>query len=395
MTDYLPLIVFLMILAVILRDESALTVLYMIAGTFLVGLWWNKRAINHIVFIREFEDHAYLGDQIEVKLKVRNQSFLPILWLEVRESLPANLSSGKSVNRVFSLGTYGKKQATYSIQAFKRGYYKLGPFTARTGDPLGIVKSAQTDFHDDPLIIYPKILPLEAFNLPSRSPFGNIKHKNPIFEDPSRILGKREYNHGDPIRQIDWKATASSGDLQIKMYEASIALDVLIILDLFRDNYEMKSLYNASELAITAAASIAAWGNSRGQPIGLITNGKDPLVENHMPQTLSPHKGIGHFINILEILARIQVGDKIPLESLIQEKLPNLSWGTTIILISGGIDRDHLENLHRFRKKGILPVVILTAHVPNFTDLRNTAEIYSIPLYTAARMDHLKSLGLG
>ena len=394
MKDYLPLIVFLMILAVILRDESALTVLYMIVGTLLVGLWWNKRAINHIGFSREFDDHAYLGDQIEVRLSIENRSFLPILWLEVRESLPVNLSSGKSINHVYSLGTYAEKQLTYSIRALKRGYYSVGPLTARTGDPLGLVKSAQTDFHDDPLIIYPRIVPLEALNLPSRSPFGNIKHKNPIFEDPSRILGKRDYNHGDSIRRIDWKSTASTGQLQVKLYEASIALDVLIILDLFIKNYDIKSLYDASELAITAAASIADWGNNRRQPIGLITNGGDPLSDTRKPQTILPNKGAGHFINILEVLARIEIGNHIPLEFIFQEKLSNLSWGTTIILITGGMDKDRLEDLHRFQKKGILPVVILTDHVPNFAELRNTAEFYSIPIYTATRLDHLKTLGL-
>ena len=394
MTEYLPLIVFLMILAVILRDRSALTVLYMIIGTFLIGLWWNKRAIKHVEFSREFDDHAYLGDQIEVKLKIKNQSFLPILWLEVRESLPANLSSGKSVNNVFSLGTYGINKISYSLTAFKRGYYNLGPLKARTGDPLGVARSAQTDFGENPLIIYPRIVTLDALKLPSHSPFGNIRHKNPIFEDPSRILGKRDFSHGDSVRRIDWKSTAATGKLQVKLYEASIALDVLIILDLYIENYKMKSLYNASELAITAAASIAAWGNSQRQPIGLITNGKDPLTDNLMPQPLLPHKGTSHFINILEILARIQIADNHPLELIIQDKLANLSWGTTIILITGGLEFDDLDNLFRFRKRGLLPVVILTEHVPNYPGLRDMAKSLSIPIYTATQIDHLRTLGL-
>jgi len=383
-----------MILAVILRDRSALTVLYMIIGTFLIGLWWNKRAIKHVEFSREFDDHAYLGDQIEVKLEIKNQSFLPILWLEVRESLPANLSSGKSVNNVFSLGTYGINKISYSLTAFKRGYYNLGPLKARTGDPLGVARSAQTDFGENPLIIYPRIVTLDALKLPSHSPFGNIRHKNPIFEDPSRILGKRDFSHGDSVRRIDWKSTAATGKLQVKLYEASIALDVLIILDLYIENYKMKSLYNASELAITAAASIAAWGNSQRQPIGLITNGKDPLTDNLMPQPLLPHKGTSHFINILEILARIQIADNYPLELIIHDKLANLSWGTTIILITGGLEFDDLDNLFRFRKRGLLPVVILTEHVPNYPGLRDMAKSLSIPIYTATQIDHLRTLGL-
>mgnify|MGYP001057927207 CR=1 FL=1 len=394
MTDYLPFIVFLMILAVLLRAESALTVLYMIFGTFLIGIWWNKRAIKHIQFSRKFDDHAYLGEQVKVELKIRNQSILPILWLEIHESLPANLGAGKTITDVFSLGVYGEKQITYFLNALKRGYYKIGPLSARTGDPIGLVKNTQVDYHDDPFIIYPKIIDLQSFKLPSRSPFGTIKHKNPIYEDPSRLLGKRDFSHGDSFRRIDWKATASTGKLQVKLYEASITLDVLVLLDLHRESYQIKSLFQASELAVTAAASIAAWGNKQQQPIGLMTNGNDPFIENPMPLPLLPHKGTDHFINILELLARIQIGDNVPVEHIIQENLASLPWGTTIILITGGLNKDLLDNLFRIRKTGLLPVIILTAHIQNFAKLRQIAEFYSIPLYTATKLDHLKTLGL-
>lgn len=394
MTDYLPFIVFLMILAVLLRAESALTVLYMIFGTFLIGIWWNKRAIKHIQFSRKFDDHAYVGEQVKVDLKITNQSILPILWLEIHESLPANLGAGKTIADVFSLGAYGEKQITYFLNALKRGYYKIGPLSARTGDPIGLVKNAQVNYHDDPFIIYPKIIDLQRFKLPSRSPFGTIKHKNPIYEDPSRLLGKRDFSHGDSFRRIDWKATASTGKLQVKLYEASITLDVLVLLDLHRESYQIKSLFQASELAVTAAASIAAWGNKLQQPIGLMTNGNDPFTENPMPPPLLPHKGTDHFINILELLARIQIGDNVPVEHIIQENLASLPWGTTIVLITGGINKDLLNSLFRIRKTGLLPVIILTAHIQNFAKLRQIAEFYSIPLYTATKFDHLKTLGL-
>jgi uncharacterized protein (DUF58 family) len=131
MTDYLPFIVFLMLLAVFLRAESALTIFYMIIGTFLLGLWWNKRSTQYIKIARQYEDHAYLGEDIHVKLHIKNTSLLPILWLEIHESLPANLRAGRTVKQVFSLGIRGEQEITYTLSAFKRGYYSLGPLLAR------------------------------------------------------------------------------------------------------------------------------------------------------------------------------------------------------------------------------------------------------------------------
>ncbi len=394
MADFLPFIGFLMILAVLLRAESALTVLYMIVGTFLIGVWWNKRAIKHIHFDRRFDDHAFLGEQVKVQLTLKNQSLLPVLWLEIRESLPANLSAGKIIKDVFSLGVYGERQITYFLNGLKRGYYKIGPLSARTGDPFGLVKDSQVNFHDDPLVIYPKIIDLQNFKLPSHSPYGIIKHKNPIYEDPSRLLGKRDFYHGDSVRRIDWKTTASTGKLQVKLFEASITLDVLVLLDLLPESYHIKSLFQASELAINTSASIAAWGNKKRQPIGLITNGNDPFIESPMPQPLLPHKGTDHFINILEILARIQIGGEVPVDQIIQKYLTNLSWGTTVILVSGGLNQDLLDKLYRIRKKGLLPVIILTAHIQNFSKLREIADFYNIPIHTATKLEHLKTLGL-
>ncbi len=390
MADYVPFIIFLMILAVFLEAESALTVLYLIVGIFILGLWWNKRAIKHVQIRREYEKRAYLGDEIDVNLTIQNNSILPILWLEINESLPVNLRAGQSVNAVLTLGSKDKKEIKYKCKALKRGYYLLGPLQAQTGDPLGLVKPKQREFHVNPLTVYPQIVDLEDLGLPSRSPFGNIKHNNPIFEDTSRMRGKREYHHGDSMRRIDWKSTASTGALQVKLYEASIALEIAIILDLDRDSYNIKTYFDATELAVTSAASIAAWGKNHRQPVGMITNGIDPHTDNRIPPFIPPKKGNGNFITILETLARIQPSEKIPLDFLLSDKLIHLSWGATIVLISGGINGTHLDQLYQSKKRGLNPFVILTAPLPGMSDLKNLANFYGIPFHHLRQPNDLK-----
>lgn len=384
MTDYLPFIIFLMILAVFLRAESALTVFYMILGSFVLGLWWVKNAFQKISIKRNYLNHAFLGEEVPIELTIKNQSLLPLLWLDIHESLPVNLRAGKKVQHVFSLSSFGEKKFKYKIKALKRGYYPLGPTLASSGDPLGLIKPIQNEFAATPLTIYPQIVKLETLGLPSQSPFGTLKHPNPIFEDPSRLMGKRDFQNGDSIRRIDWKSTAATGQLQVKLYEASIALEVVIVLDLHKDNYDIKTFFDATELAITAAASIAAWGKMNNQTIGLVTNGKDSQKEETTPHPLLPKKGAGHFINILEILARIQPDDTYSIETLIQNTLAELTWGTTIVLISGGLQIPTLNQLFHARKRGLNPVIILTGHSQNFPEVRNFANHFHIPLYKTA-----------
>lgn len=394
MIDYLPFVVFLMLLAVFFQAESALTILYMIIGIFLLSFWWNKRAVRHVGITRNFNPHAFWGEEIDVSLQINNQSLLPILWLEVHESLPVNLRAGRSVKCVFSLGPRGSKTIDYKLNAFKRGYYPLGPLLLKSGDPLGLLEPSQKTFYEDFITVYPQIIHLAYLKLPSRSPFGTIKHSNPIFEDPSRLLGKRDYQVGDSLQKIDWKSTASTGRMLVKQYEASIALEVVILLDLYRENYPIKTRFDATEMAITTAASIAAWGKFHGESIGLSTNGFDPLYENADPQLIPPNKGSSHFVNILEVLARIHPGDEFSHDTLIKNSIMKLSWGVTVVLITCCIEKQSLETFIHAKKRGLNPIVILASQSKNFSTLKKYSDYYKIPCYLANNLTKLKRLGL-
>jgi len=268
-------------------------------------------------------------------------------------------------NHVVSLKPKETKTFTYQLYAYKRGYYPVGPLLVRSGDVLGITKPAEITFESNCLTVYPRIEPLHRLGLPSHSPFGIIKHKNPIFEDPSRIYGKRDYQVGDSLRRIDWKTSASTGQLQVKQFEASIDMEITILLDLHIDSYAMEKRYDATELAITTAASIANWSTQHKQAVGLFTNGLDPLTEQADASFLRPQKGNQYLMGILEALSRLSVSTSITLTELIQQGQAKLNWGATLILITGFYPPTLLEQIIQARKNGLNIVLILIGHVPN------------------------------
>ena len=366
----------------------------MILGTFLLGLWWQKRALNHLKITREFIDHAYLRETIAIDLTIENTSLLPILWLEVHESLPVNLRAGRDIKEVFSLGIRGKKTLHYEINAFKRGYYPIGPLAVESGDPLGLTKPSQVHFPSTPLTIYPRILNLAALGLPSRSPFGTIRDENPIYEDPTRLMGKRGFQNGDSVRRIDWKASASTGSLLVKLYEASIAVEMALLLDLNKDSYPIETFYDATELAVTAAASLASWARQKQQSVGLFTNGLDPLAEATPTHALTPRKGTGHLVGLLELLARIQPNKAQAVTPWLMDIRGDLSWGTTLIFITGQITPEVFDQLFQARKGGINPIILLTGQSATLQADRTTAAGYHIPLYAASSQTQIETLGL-
>jgi uncharacterized protein (DUF58 family) len=231
MGDYWLFLVFLLAVAAMVRGDFAFTVLYLFLGAYFLGQWWSRKALANIVFHRYFEPHAFLGDNVPVRLVVRNKGLLPIAWLRLYESLPVELNVPNAVNQVLTLGAHGQSTVTYSLHARKRGYYPIGPLFFSTGDLLGLSREHQGRGETDRLTVYPRIILFTHPRLPSRSPQGILRSNQPIFEDPSRVLSKRDYVAGDSLRRVDWKASATVGRLQVKQFEPSIALETAIFLN--------------------------------------------------------------------------------------------------------------------------------------------------------------------
>ena len=259
MGDFIIVLAILLGIAIVLHAGYVFTLIYFILGVYGVGLWWSKRSLKNISFRRSFVPHAFLGEDIKVDIVVENQSLLPVAWVRLYESLPVELSTPTNINQVITLGPHGRVILRYSLHAGKRGYYPVGPLFSFSGDLLGISSEQQGMGDVDYLTVYPRIITFTNVRFPSLSPQNLLPSSQIIFEDPTRIWGKRDYMVGDSLRRVDWKATAVSGRLQVKQFEPSIASDTMIFLNLYSSDYEARYRIDSIEFAIVVAASLASW----------------------------------------------------------------------------------------------------------------------------------------
>ena len=138
---FLPLLVALLLIASFLRGDFALTLIYLVVGALAAGIWWSRRMLTQLETKRRFQTHAFLGERIDIELQVRNKGWLPIPWLELRETLPVALVGPNSFQSVIHLGPHGEAKFEYFVDARKRGYYPIGPLSIATGDILGLSSS--------------------------------------------------------------------------------------------------------------------------------------------------------------------------------------------------------------------------------------------------------------
>jgi uncharacterized protein (DUF58 family) len=217
-------ILVLLAVAIILREDFIFIILYLLVGAYFFSRWWGRRSLSAISVCRKFSQRAFLGERIPVRLEIKNESLLPLAWLQVRESLPVRLRPGGSFRQVTSLGPKEGTELSYVLECSRRGYYPVGPLVLDSGDVLGMAGIQRRQEEAEFITVYPKIIPLTKVQLPSYAPLGTLRHHQPVFEDPSRVMGKRDYVAGDSLRRIDWKSSASSGRLQVKLFEPSIEL---------------------------------------------------------------------------------------------------------------------------------------------------------------------------
>jgi uncharacterized protein (DUF58 family) len=395
MSVTIPLfLIVLAIVAVFFRADFVLVLTYLLLGVYFIGRWWGKQALKGVTGQRIFPSHVFNGEKIQVRLEVRNAGWLPIIWLQVQESFPLALMAGRrNFREVITLNPKEVFQYEYELEGRRRGIYPIGPLFFSSGDVFGLGQPELRQLDPGYVVVYPRIVPLTQVKLPSNSPLGTLRHFQPLYEDPTRVRGKRDYVTGDSLRKVDWKASAVTGRLQVKLYEPSISLETTIFLNLNSEEYERHARIDATELAIIVAASLASWIVSKKQSVGLITNGIEPLLEDQtdpkngtqlpyqLPTPIPIRRGHGHLMRILELLARLQSAETIPMVELLRQEIPNLPWGGTLIMITPRLDETFFEGIFNANRAGLKTVLIPCGPVAGIDEIRRRAKYFGIPIH--------------
>ncbi len=358
MADLRLLTLILLVIAALLRSEIFFYLLYVLIG-FQVAAWlWVRTAVRRLRWQRDMPAAAFPGEAIPISLRVQNRSLLPVPWLMIYESLPPTLYPPPGVRRVLALGANEERSLTYTVQASRRGLYTIGPLRLQTGDVFGMREQPLAGGNVDTLTIFPEVVPLPDLGLPAALPFGAQPFAQSLFTDPARPIGVRNYQPGDPPRQVDWKSSARVGVLQVRRHEAAIARTTLIALAFSRTEYPVRYVYDALERAIVAAASIAADLSARRQPVGLCTSGADPLATGPAA-ILSPGYGNAHVIEILKLLGRLEVAQTGDVDALLAAAAADLGWGATVVIVGVGIEIERIERLIALRRRGLRVALVL------------------------------------
>jgi len=340
---------------------------------------WERYALKRIEYRRHLSaKRAFLGEELLLELEIANRKLLPLPWIEIDDEMPEEItflkgktSQSHKVARVhltslLSLGWYHRLIRRYPICCQQRGYFTFGPARIRSGDLFGFSKQETAISDIDRLIVFPRIVPLEQLDIPSKQPLGDILTKRYIFQDPILTMGVRDYHYGDSLKRIHWKTTARLGKLQTKVYEPTTSVDMGIFLDTRTVKPPGWGIVpQRLELAIMAAASIANHAMAAGYRVGLYANQRRQTTGELV--RIPPSQHGEQMVNILEALAQIHWTESMPMARFISLESRNLPWGSTLVLITAIPTETILATLLRMKRAGrrVALVIIGGPEIPN------------------------------
>jgi len=428
----------LLLLAALMLGSGLLAyAMYALLGVMIVSRFLARAWIESLSALRECNRVSVnVGDSVAVVITAENTGALPVAWVLLEDLLPPRAVSGNPPSlrvqgdrlQLMMLPRRGRKTMFYQLECHRRGYYQIGPLMLETGDLFGLHRRWRIGTEPHFLLVYPEVVPLEGFDVASRRPIGEVRMSLRLYEDPTRIAGVRQYEAGDPLNRVHWRATARTGTLHSKVYEPSTVAGATLVMDFHQHAFDPHQEPFRSELAVTAAASIANALYEMGQQVGLVTNGRDAadrirqegwdcdlrsrkaarraaaMLEHSdrlQPVVVETRRGPEQLMRILETLARVELTDGLNLRQLLDETVGRMPRDATVMVLLSEVTTEAAVTLGNLRRRGFAVTAILNlfneldfaaasgrllAEGIEAHHLKDRAEIVTICRHSALRM---------
>ncbi|HUR55064.1 MAG TPA: DUF58 domain-containing protein, partial [Gemmataceae bacterium] len=376
---------------------------YVILGVYLLSRYLAKEWVTHLTAERKCDaDPREVGQSTEVTITLANTGKLGIPWVLVedliaehtlRQRPPRLVVKGKRI-QVANLRGGKSKTIKYRVIFEMRGYYPLGPVVLETGDVFGLHRRHKVLGEPVYVMVYPRVIPLPKYDFASERPIGEIRLQNRLFEDPTRTAGVRKYVLGDPLQRVHWKVTARTGELHCRVYEPTSLAGATLLVDFHASGYHARGEPYRSDLAVTAAASIAYAVAMLNQQVGVGSNGRDAadrireealgkqpasaseegyetreearqryeLLEQNervRPVVVETRRGFDQFQKIREALARLELTDAFTFAQLALEMASRMPRDATVIAVLPRVPVETAIALGTLRRQGFAVSAIL------------------------------------
>lgn len=316
------------------------------AQKLLFRRFWDRNLEVRIEFDREY---VFCGEDANLTETIVNNKYLPLPVLEVGFDMSRFLAFRAEDNTTVSDMTYRRDIFTASVrqritrtlpfQAKKRGYYRIASTTVTSHDLLLSEKLVTHLPQATEFYVLPARLPVEQIRIPYSKIMGMLVSRRRVYDDPFEFAGIRDYRRTDPMKHINWKASARNGSLLVNLHESTLSQKVVLLLDC--EGAGSASVDTLNEVSISIAAALAARMLQDGISVTILSNGADVLTEK--PLCTGELTGRSTALHVRRQLARLVCRKGLlPMETLLRGELERSGKENNLYVLISKEQKQHL-----------------------------------------------------
>lgn len=323
--------------------NALLIVIGVIVIIFILELvYYRRHALDDLNLKVEFSKSvANYGEDIELIEVAENRKAMPLPFIILKFETPREIMFYDSSivtssdyhyrEDMLTMKAYSKHTRRIKVKCRKRGYFVFPRVGITTADLFLLDHYTKEFENDSELVVLPEVIPTDIIEMLMSVTLSDMQCRRSVITDPFALAGIREYGPGDPMKSINWKASAKTGELMVNQNASTCTKKVHIFVNL--EEYDPKASTSLLERSISLAYSYLIELACMGIPTSIYTNGIDILTGQPEMSTLDP--GIGTLNARAMMLAKIDLTKKVqPFEEMVRKNLPLIDMNDFILFIS-------------------------------------------------------------
>ena len=259
----------------------------MLLGALLVGAVWGiyyrcQWAKDVTVRLWFETDAVYAGQETKLYEVIENRKRMPVPVLEVgfhtRKELDfadvenTNVSDYLYKRDVFSVLGRQKITREIPVKCTKRGRYLASDADITTHTLLYRKHYSKAVGTEAEIYVYPKMTDVSEIVTVCEHMLGAVQCARRLYEDPFAFRTIRGYTTDDPMKSINWKASARTGSLMVNTFDSVQSQKAMIFLDV--EDTGILKYEDLVEESIALAATVMRRLIRQNIEVGFVFNGR-------------------------------------------------------------------------------------------------------------------------
>ncbi len=290
-------------------------------------------------------------ETVSLRFTIRNASIFPILYAGLSLRLDSAFRpegdeeflrrhtvsdfAGTRVSYHFSLPPKRQFSGKLQFSVKQRGLYDLGHYYLEFGDFLGLKPRVLSE--DIGLKI---ICTAEACEAPVvralGGELGNVSVRRFLHDDPTMVLGYRDYTGREPMKQISWNQSARTGRLIVRQNDFTTDRTAVVLVNIDPSSRRLM------ERCLSLTGSVCRLLEKEKIPYAMMSNG-----DLH---SLTEGLGTGHLFFIQRRIGLSSLTGYTGFPSLVEKCLRRHKPGCTHIVITPALDEDIRAGIRRLSR---------------------------------------------